>query len=435
LRLHIESGEVLLALGDVKTALWHFSQHLAGLVARPVPSPDASAGGRGKHGAWFRFHKELCTGCLYLGAALQSITAHDLAVAFLLRSAGACRALAEGYMEDSAANRLKVPALCVSSDCGGLHLAPANGAATSQPSSSSSLELRQRNVAKVQIILEKNPKKGGKESFKVKILLDREACQDVSRARSSQGQMEKSPAASTAAVGGAQAKQQGSADDASGGSESGAGSAMVEKGAGGALLGDASCALAAPEKRVDEVHKSLSKENVRIRSWLACATADLDRLRAGGVASGAGESTELTAVKEEELSGTAAADAAEDKQRNSGTIGNDVSGNEEDEEEDWDKELEIEEKVRLVQSNASAAIIACVAISRMLRMARYTSPSLGCWKAWMAVELPGDGLHARGRMDWGAAWEGAECDGVAVSAEEGWSATPCAAAGAAHLPP
>ena len=83
-----------------------------------------------------------------------------------------------------------------------------------------------------------------------------------------------------------------------------------------------------PGEAVDEVRRRLGKEAVRIGCWLACAVAglaDMDRLRAGGGAPAAGEASELAAVKEEE-------------------------------EEDWDKELEIEEKVRPVRIHRAPSV-------------------------------------------------------------------------------
>lgn len=82
----------MLALGELKTALWHFSQHIAGLAARSVPTKSEGAQ---PQAAWHKFHRDLCTGCLYLGGTLHCAGVYDLARSFLQTSAGACEILDE----------------------------------------------------------------------------------------------------------------------------------------------------------------------------------------------------------------------------------------------------------------------------------------------------------------------------------------------------
>lgn len=96
LQLHLESGKVLLAMGEAKSAMWYLTRYVAGLVARPAPSNDGSG-----LGLWCKFHSDLSLGCLYLGATLLCEGYCDLAVSFLRKSAGACELLLAG-IEDVA---------------------------------------------------------------------------------------------------------------------------------------------------------------------------------------------------------------------------------------------------------------------------------------------------------------------------------------------
>ena len=347
LRLHIESGEVLLALGDIKTALWHFSQHLAGLVARPIPPADATAGGRGRQGPWFKFHRELCTGCLYLGATLQSIMAHDLAAAFLMRSAGACRALAEGYVEDIAPYR-PLTASAVPESIG------ANAASRPQGECDGLLALGQQRgeacggalslrpegsapLAKIRIRLEPCPGDAGREVVKVDIILDGRAC----NARLNRGALtfvSGNPSDNREAVGAP-------------GSE-GSGPLLAKPPLSHAGPVPHLSAIADLERSIDEVPKGLRKEEGRIRAWLSCAVADLERLRRPVLPSlpttpvgAAGDSKNILLFKDEQ--GDISGDGGDGEGKTSGAavVEEERLCEAEDEDEDWDKELEIEEKV------------------------------------------------------------------------------------------
>ena len=92
LRLHVDAGSVMLALNELKTALWHLSQHVAGLAARSLPTKSDNPH---SNTAWKKFYTDLCTGCLYLGGTLHCAGVHDLAQSFLQTSAGACELLQE----------------------------------------------------------------------------------------------------------------------------------------------------------------------------------------------------------------------------------------------------------------------------------------------------------------------------------------------------
>jgi hypothetical protein len=336
LRLHIESGEVLLALGDVKTALWHFSQHLAGLVARPVPSPDATAGGRGRQGAWFRFHRELCTGCLYLGATLQSIMAHDLAVSFLMRSAGACHALAEGYVENA------VPCLSLLSAAvgsSGVEQGENQTAVSTQIGEGCASQLRCKrlplHMAKVRVRLERSSGNPSKEVVKVDIILDRNICStrqsgSAERASIADTLSEDQTDSHTSLAAGHDAKIP-----------------RPEASRAGPVPHPPATDL---EKSIDDVHKALRKDDLRIRTWLSCAAADLERLRRPVLPSlpttpvaVAMEATNKNTFKDEDSEDAAEWGAADHKTGGADAAGEAGPGDEE--EEDWDKELEIEEKV------------------------------------------------------------------------------------------
>ena len=87
-----------LALGDLKTALWHFSQYLAGLLARAAPA--ASPGdGSAPAPAWVQFHNDVAAGAWLLGATLHSVGVCDLAARFLQTAAGARHTLGADRMD------------------------------------------------------------------------------------------------------------------------------------------------------------------------------------------------------------------------------------------------------------------------------------------------------------------------------------------------
>ena len=302
---------MLLALGEFKTALWHFSQHLAGLIARPVPASDA---GRGKGGAWFRFHRELCTGCLYLGATLQSLTVHDLAVAFLLRSAGACHTLAEGYLEAGPAEGPS--AQTEDRSTGGER----TGSRESMPL------IPRRPLATLKIRLGRSSENPERETVKIEISLDREAC-------------------AARRTGSAKAGAPEGVDKAGATQDTGFPAPATEVAIKNSRL--RLDLVASTDKPVNEVRKGLQKEDLRIRSWLACAVNDLERQRAGFQQApttpvGAARATvELVFREKDEELGT-----FEDKVQGGAAAGEDSLSRGEEDDEDWDKELEIEEMVR-----------------------------------------------------------------------------------------
>eukprot|EP00960_Hanusia_phi_P037450 752953-Hanusia_phi.AAC.2 len=107
LRLHVDSGIVALSLGSTKTALWHFSQYLAGLVAR---QPSLSVDGPARtdsNDQTLKYYEELFMGCFFVGSTLQCSMAADLALIFIKYSIATYKFM-EMQKVDKAPRKLKV---------------------------------------------------------------------------------------------------------------------------------------------------------------------------------------------------------------------------------------------------------------------------------------------------------------------------------------
>ncbi|EKX33183.1 hypothetical protein GUITHDRAFT_148091 [Guillardia theta CCMP2712] len=107
LRLHVDSGILALSLGSTKTALWHFSQYLAGLVAR---QPSLSVDTLVKYDSndqTVKYYEELFMGCFFVGATLQCSMAPDLALTFIKYSIATYKFM-EMQKIENAPRKLKV---------------------------------------------------------------------------------------------------------------------------------------------------------------------------------------------------------------------------------------------------------------------------------------------------------------------------------------